>query len=188
LAVCYGAGAPPERKALMTSGGFHFVERASVFYARMRNIVGQNYVSSIANIVEIAVDTKTGSVELLSHHSILECGTQVVPELVSGQLQGGLAMGIGHALHEYLPLYEDGPGDGTWNWDRYHLPRASEVAVWNQTADVLSARSAEDPPKGMAEVTVIAILPAIANAAAHAIGHRFYEMPITPDKIRGALS
>jgi CO/xanthine dehydrogenase Mo-binding subunit len=188
LAVCYGAGAPPERKALMTSGGFHFVERASVFYAPMRNIVGQNYVSSIANIVEIAVDTKTGSVELLSHHSILECGTQVVPELVSGQLQGGLAMGIGHALHEYLPLYEDGPGDGTWNWDRYHLPRASEVAVWNQTAEVLPARSAEDPPKGMAEVTVIAILPAIANAVAHAIGHRFYEMPITPDKIRGALS
>ena len=91
-------------------------------------------------------------------------------------------------LHEYLPLYEDGPGDGTWNWDRYHLPRASEVAVWNQTADVLPARSAEDPPKGMAEVTVIAILPAIANAVAHAIGHRFYEMPITPDKIRGALS
>ena len=97
-------------------------------------------------------------------------------------------MGIGHALHEYLPLYEYGPGDGTWNWDRYHLPRASEVAVWNQTADVLLARSAEDPPKGMAEVTVIAILPAIANAVAHAIGHRFYEMPITPDKIRGALS
>ena len=188
LAVCYGAGAPPERKALMTSGGFHFVERANVSYAPMRNIVGQNYVSSIANIVEIAVDTKTGSVELLSHHSILECGTQVVPDLVSGQLQGGLAMGIGHALHEYLPLYEDGPGDGTWNWDRYHLPHASEVAVWNQTAEVLPARSAEDPPKGMAEVTVIAILPAIANAVAHAIGHRFYEMPITPDKIRGVLS
>jgi len=188
LAVRYGAGAPPERKALMTSGGFHFVERASVSYAPMRNIVGQNYVSSIANIVEIAVDTKTGGVELLSHHAILECGTQVVPELVFGQLQGGLAMGIGHALHEYLPLYEDGPGGGTWNWDRYHLPRASEVAVWNQTADILPARSAKDPPKGMAEVTVIAILPAIANAVAHAIGHRFYEMPITPDKIRGALS
>jgi CO/xanthine dehydrogenase Mo-binding subunit len=188
LAVSYGAGAPPERKALMTSGGFHFIERASVAYAPMRNIVGQNYVSSIANIVELAVDTKTGGVELLSHHSILECGTQIVPELVSGQLQGGLAMGIGHALHEYLPLYEDGPGDGTWNWDRYHLPRASDVAVWNQTADVMPARSDQDPPKGMAEVTAIGILPAIANAVAHAIGHRFYEMPITPDKIRGVLS
>jgi CO/xanthine dehydrogenase Mo-binding subunit len=188
LSVQYGAGAPPERKALMTSGSFHFVERATVSYAPMRNNVGQNYVSSIANIVEIAVNTATGGVDLLSHHSILECGTQIVPELVSGQLQGGLAMGIGHALHEYLPLYEDGPGNGTWNWDRYRLPRASDVAVWNQTADVLAARSDKDPPKGMAEVVVIGILPAVANAVAHAIGHRFYEMPITPEKIRGALS
>jgi CO/xanthine dehydrogenase Mo-binding subunit len=124
---------------------------------------------------------------LLSHHSILDCGTQVVPQLVSGQLQGGLSMGIGHALHEYLPLYEDGPGDGTWNWHRYRLPRASDVAVWKQTADILAPRSERDPPKGMAEVVTIAIIPAIANAVAHAIGRRFYEMPITPDKIRGAL-
>jgi CO/xanthine dehydrogenase Mo-binding subunit len=60
-------------------------------------------------------------------------------------------MGIGHALHEYLPLYEDGPGDGTWNWHRYRLPRASDVAVWRQTADILAPRSERDPPKGMAE-------------------------------------
>ncbi len=188
LAVQYGTGASSEHKALMTSGNFHFVERANVLYPPMRNIVGHNYVSSIGNIIEVAVDTATGRVELLSHHSILECGTQIVPQLVSGQLQGGLAMGIGHALHEYLPLYEDGPGNGTWNWDRYHLPRASDVAVWTQTADILPARSDKDPPKGMAEVVVIGILPAIANAVAHAIGHRFYEMPITPEKIRGALS
>jgi CO/xanthine dehydrogenase Mo-binding subunit len=94
-------------------------------------------------------------------------------------------MGIGHALYEYLPLYEDGPGDGTWNWDRYHLPHASEVAVWKQTADILPGRSAADPPKGMGELVVIPIVPAIANAVAHAIGRRFYEFPITPEKIRG---
>jgi CO/xanthine dehydrogenase Mo-binding subunit len=187
LSVQYGTGASDEHKRLMTSGGFHFVERLQVFYPPMRNIVGHNYVSSIGNIVEVAVDISRGNVELLSHHSVLDCGTQIVPQLVSGQLQGGLAMGIGHALHEYLPLYEDGPGDGTWNWHRYHLPRASDVAVWNQTADILPARSDKDPPKGMAEVVVIGIVPAIANAVAHAIGHRFYEMPMTPEKIRGAL-
>jgi CO/xanthine dehydrogenase Mo-binding subunit len=187
LSVQYGSGAPDELTRLMTSGGFHFIDRSEVFYAPMRNIVGFNYVSSIGNIVEVALDTTTCEVELLSHHSILDCGREIVPQLVSGQLQGGLAMGIGHALHEYLPLYEDGPGDGTWNWDRYRLPRASNVAVWNQTADILPPRSEKDPPKGMAEVVTIGIIPAIANAVAHAIGLRFYEMPITPDKIRGAL-
>src|SRR5579875_2612174 len=34
------------------------------------------------------------------------------------------------ALHESLPLYEDGPGNGTWNFNRYQLPRAKDVAVW----------------------------------------------------------
>jgi CO/xanthine dehydrogenase Mo-binding subunit len=185
LSVQYGEGAPAGRKALMTSGGFHFIARSSVSYPGVRDVLGLTHQSSIANLVEVAVDPAIGNVNLLSHHSILECGTQVAPQLVSGQVQGALAMGVGHALYEYLPLYEDGPGDGTWNWDRYHLPRATEVAVWNQTMEVLPARSDADPPKGIGELVMIAITPAIANAVTDAIGKRFYELPITPEKIRG---
>ena len=133
------------------------------------------------------MDTVTGQVELLGHHSILECGNQIVPELVSGQLQGGVAMGIGHALFEELPLYEGGPGDGNWNFHRYTLPRAHDVAVWSQSAEVLPALSDTDPPKGMAEVVMIAVVPAIVNAVAHATGHRFRDLPLTPDKIQAAL-
>ena len=189
LALRYGEGAPAERKALMTTGGWHFVERAAVHYPpTQRNNAGVTYYAPMATLAEVAVDTGTGKITLLSHHSYLECGRQVVPELVSGQIQGGLAMGIVHALTEYLPLYEDGPGDGTWNWNRYELPRAADVAVWTQTAEVLPPLSDTDPPKGMAEVVMIAVVPAIANAVAHAIGKRFYELPITAAKIRGALS
>ena len=112
----------------------------------------------------------------------------ISPQLVSGQLQGGLAMGIGHALHEYLPLYEDGPGNGTWNFNRYRLPRAKDVAVWTQTGEVLPPLSETDPPKGMGEVTMIAVVPAIVNAIAHATGKRFTELPVTPAKIREALA
>jgi CO/xanthine dehydrogenase Mo-binding subunit len=97
-------------------------------------------------------------------------------------------MGIGHALKEYLPLYEDGPGDGTWNWNRYELPRSKDVAVWTQTSEILPPLSETDPPKGIAEVVMIAVVPALANAVAHAIGKRFYDLPITPEKIRGALA
>lgn len=189
LAVKYGEGAPAERKAMMTQSGWHFVERASVSYPpAQRNNAGVTYYAPIATLAEIAVDTGSGDVSLLSHHSILECGNQIVPELVSGQIQGGLAMGIGHALKEYLPLYEDGPGDGTWNWNRYELPTSKDVAVWAQTAEVLPPLSDTDPPKGMAEVVMIAVVPAIVNAVAHAIGKRFYSLPITPEKIREALA
>ncbi|MGX8009694.1 xanthine dehydrogenase family protein molybdopterin-binding subunit [Mesorhizobium sp. ORM8.1] len=188
LSVCYGQSAPAGLKALMTCGGFHFLDRRQVFYppVQRQNAAGTCY-TGMATIAEVAVDTASGDVKLLSHHSILECGTQIVPELVSGQLQGGLAMGVGHALLEELPLYEDGPGDGTWNWNRYRLPHARDVAVWTQTSEVLAPLSEVDPPKGMAEVVMIAIVPAIVNAVNHAIGKRFYQTPITPERILEAL-
>lgn len=189
LALRYGASAPTERRALMTTGGWHFVERSAVFYpAVQRNNVGTTYYAPMATLAEVAVDIGSGAVTILSHHSILECGRQIVPELVSGQIQGGIAMGIGHALKEYLPLYEGGPGDGTWNWNRYELPRSRDVAVWNQTVEILPPLSETDPPKGIAEVVMIAVVPALANAVAHAIGHRFHSLPIRPEHIREVLA
>jgi CO/xanthine dehydrogenase Mo-binding subunit len=112
-----GAGRP-------TANGYRMIDRGRVFYPpAQRNNAGVVYYATIGTLAEVAVHTASGKVELLNHHSILECGNQIVPQLVSGQMQGGLAMGIGHALHEFLPLYEDGPSDGTWNFNRYHLPR-----------------------------------------------------------------
>lgn len=107
---------------------------------------------------------------------------------MSGQVQGGVAMGIGHALMEELPLYEDGPGNGTWNFNRYTLPRAKDVAVWNQTAEFLPPLSESSPPKGLAEVVMIPIVAAAGNAITHATGKRFYRLPVTPEKIKKALA
>jgi CO/xanthine dehydrogenase Mo-binding subunit len=171
------------------AAAFQFIERKEVFYppvARLNAAV--TYYAGMATLVEISVDTATGKVDVLSHHSILDCGKQVVPQLVSGQIQGGLAMGIGHALLESLPLYEGGPSDGTWNWNRYRMPHAADVAVWNQTAEVLPPLSDTDPPKGIAEVVMIAVVPAIANAVKNAIGKRFYATPITGEQILEALA
>ena len=188
LALKYGEGAPAARKSKMKEGGYHFIDRAAVFYPPTQlNNAGTRYYAPMATLVEVAVNIGTGKVDVLSHHSILDPGPPIVAQLISGQVQGGIAMGIGHALHEYLPLYEDGPGNGTWNWNRYQLPRAGDVAVWNQSAESLKPKSSDDLPKGMAEVTVIAVIPAIANAIHHAIGVRFYDFPITPDKIKAAL-
>jgi CO/xanthine dehydrogenase Mo-binding subunit len=145
------------------------------------------YNTAVGTLVEVAVDATNGKVAVLSHHTILECGNVLVPELVSGQIQGCLATGIGLALHEELPLYEEGPGDGTWNLNRYHLPRGSDVAVWTQTADVLPPLSDSEPPKGMAEVVAIPIIAGVVNGIAHAIGHRFRSFPVTPDRILKVL-
>ena len=189
LAVRYGDGRQAPKNTTAGAGGYAVIQRRNIFFPpAQRNNAGVTYYSAIGTLVELAVTRSSGKVELLSHHSIMECGNQIVPQLVSGQLQGGLAMGIGHALHEYLPLYEDGPGNGTWNFNRYHLPLASDVAVWNQTGEVLPPLSETDPAKGIAEVVMIPVVGAIVNGVAHAIGHRFTELPITAEKIQGVLT
>ncbi|HEY8014285.1 MAG TPA: molybdopterin cofactor-binding domain-containing protein [Dongiaceae bacterium] len=183
LSLRYGDGASTQ-KAATTPNGYQRLSRQAVYFPPTRNnnaMVGYN--TAVATLAEIAVDATNGKVALLSHHTILECGNMLVPELVSGQIQGGVATGIGLALHEALPLYEEGPGNGSWNFNRYHLPRGSDVAVWTQSAEVLPPLSDSEPPKGMAEVVAIPVMAAIVNGIAHAIGHRFRSLPVTPDQI-----
>jgi CO/xanthine dehydrogenase Mo-binding subunit len=168
---------------------YRMLPRQQVYYPDVqRKFAIATYFSLTSTLVELSVEIGTGKVTVLNHHHVVDCGRPIVPELISGQLQGGVAMGIGHALYEYLPLYEDGPGNGTWNFNRYHLPRASEVAVWQQTGELLAPLSDTDPSKGMAEVVMIPIVPAIANAIHHATGQRFYDLPVTPEKIMEKMS
>ena len=190
LSVRYGDGAAKDHKVTMkTAGGYDVLNRKKVFIPpTQRNNAAVTYYSAVGTLVELAVHEASGKVELLSHHSIMECGNKISPQLVSGQLQGGLAMGIGHALHEYLPLYEDGPGNGSWNFNRYQLPRAKDVAVWTQTGEVLPPLTETDPPKGIAEVVMIPVVGAIVNGIAHAIGHRFTDLPVTQQNIQEALA
>src|SRR5690625_3603839 len=189
LAVRYGEGAPEELKQRMTTGGYDFIKRSKVYYPEtQRSNAGVTTYTPCACLVELNVNTFTGEVEIMRHHNIVDPGMMVVPELVSGQQQGGVAMGIGHALMEEFPMYADGPGDGTWNFNRYTLPRSSDVAVWAQTAEFLPPLTETSPPKGMGEVVMLPVIAAIGNAIAHAIGHRIYDLPWTADKIQKVLA
>ena len=190
LAVRHGDGADAAKQALATTPTrYRVLDRHTVSFPPTRNNKAQvGYNTAVGTLAELVVDASSGKVSLLTHHTILECGNMLVPELVSGQIQGATATGIGLALHEELPLYEDGPGKGTWNFNRYHLPRGSDVAVWAQTADILPPLSDSEPPKGMAEVAGIPIMAAIVNGVAHAIGHRFRTLPLTPDRILEVLA
>jgi CO/xanthine dehydrogenase Mo-binding subunit len=189
LSLRYGDGAAAAKQALArTPNRYHVLDRQAASFPPTRNnnaMVGYN--TAVGTLAELSVDATNGKVALLAHHTILECGNMLVRDLVAGQLQGGTATGIGLALHEELPLYEGGPGDGTWNFNRYHLPRGSDVAVWTQTAEILPPLSDSEPPKGMAEVVVIPIMAAIVNGIAHAIGHRFRTLPVTAGQILKVL-
>lgn len=188
LAVKYGTGAASERKAMMTIDGFHRLDRTSVSFppvALERIDVG--YAGAAGTIVAVEIDKASGAVAILEGVTVMECGRAIVPELVEGQAEGGFAMGVGYALHEYLPLYEDGPGNGQWNLDQYTIPRASDLPVWTYTTDILPQAGAADVPKGIAELVMCPVPAAVLNAISDATGKRFRRLPVTSEMIKAAL-
>ncbi len=188
LAVKYGTGSGADRKALMSTDGFHRLDRVSVSFppvALERIDVG--YAGAAGTIVALEIDRSSGAVTVLDGVTVLECGRAIVPELVEGQAEGGFAMGVGYALLEHLPLYEDGPGNGQWNLDQYVIARASDLPVWTYTTDILPPLGPADAPKGIAELVMCPVPAAILNAISDATGKRFSRLPVTADTIKAAL-
>ena len=146
--------------------------------------ISETYAAICGAIVALSVDRTNGAIKVLRVHEVLDCGRSIVPELVSGLAQGGIAMGLGHALTEYLPLYEDGPGNGTWNVNRYDVVRARDVPVWDMTLETLPSVINDDAPRGMAEIVMVPVVPATLNAIHDATGKRFTRLPVTADDIQ----
>lgn len=133
--------------------------------------------------VEIALhgfEPRVVAVELM-----VDAGRVLQPDLLMGQAQGGVAMGIGYALLEKLPLEAGGAGDGRWNLDRYHVALSGDVPLGR--LGITTLPSDEPTAKGIAEAVLCPMAPAIGNAIAHATGKRFRGLPITAGDVRRAL-
>jgi CO/xanthine dehydrogenase Mo-binding subunit len=149
------------------------------------------------NIVSTVVDTDTGNVIIDNVVSVLNAGRVHVPELVSGQSQGGVAMAISYTLHEDMPPGMAGPADGKWNLNRYHVARYQDVpinTVYDPSDRAQELHIMPETPgdkgqgRGIAEAVMCSIPPAISNAIADATDKRFTSLPITPAKIIEGLS
>jgi len=179
LALKYGKSNKKE------SNKFSLVNRKTVSYPKTAlNNAMVTYLAPCATLVELSISQKNGEVEILNTHTWLEPGTVLVKDLVEGQIEGGLSMGIGHALYESLPQGENGAGNGTWNFSSYHLPRAKDVGVWNMNYTLLPPLSKSDPSKGIGEVVMIPVVSSIVEAIHHAIDKRFYHLPVTAADIK----
>lgn len=168
---------------------YQLVKRSAVHYPPTDlNNAMVTYYAPCAALVEVAVHKGTGAVEILGLQNYLECGRPIVRQLVEGQIEGGVAMGIGHALYEYLPALAAGAGNGTWNLNRYQVALAGDVCVWKQQHEILAPESDGDPHKGIAEVVMIPIVAALVEAIFQATGKRFNDTPISPETLRRALN
>jgi CO/xanthine dehydrogenase Mo-binding subunit len=170
-------------------GAYACLDRSSVkFPPTANNSSGPVYTTGCGTSVRVEIERATGALRIAKAYSVFECGNALVPEIVVGQAQGGFAMGVGYALLETLPLYEDGPGNGKWNLGQYVVARATDLPLEGVEIEVLPSLEPHDAPKGMAEVVMIPVVPAILNAIYDATGHRFQSLPVTQAMLKGVLS
>jgi carbon-monoxide dehydrogenase large subunit len=139
--------------------------------------------------VVVAVEPDTGVVEILDYAVSEDCGTMINPMIVDGQVQGGIAQGIGTALYEEIPYDEIGQPLATTFGD-YMVPCAPEIPAVRVAHIVHPARATEYGVKGLGEGGAIAPPAAIANAVSDAfrdIGASFNETPLTPRRVSEAV-
>ena len=152
------------------------------------NRFGKVYTTTCGTLVRVEIVRATGALRIAKAYSVFECGKALVPEVVLGQAQGGFAMGVGYALFETLPPYEGGPGNGQWNLGQYLVARGSDLPLRDLEIEVLPPVTPDEPPKGIAEVVMIPVVPALLNAIADATGRRFQSLPVTQAMLKGVLS
>lgn len=134
-----------------------------------------------AHLVELAVDTELGTVELIKITAAHDVGRAVNPTLIEGQIEGGIAQGIGLALME-----EFHPGKGE-NLHDYLIPTIGDVPPVESILIEDASPVGPFGAKGIGEQALIPTAPAILNAIADATGIRLTRVPATPDRIRAAI-
>jgi CO/xanthine dehydrogenase Mo-binding subunit len=137
------------------------------------------------HLAEVEVDPATGHVGVVRYVVVQEVGRAINPDGVRGQIQGGVAQGLGYALYENIQIV-----DGRYQERRletYRLPLAVDVP--DVEVVLLEHPEAEGPygARGVAEPPIVPVAAAVGNAVADAIGRPISRLPITPDDVLEAL-
>jgi len=141
----------------------------------------QTYTYGVA-IAEVTVDEATGKVIVDKVYLGYELGRAINPELAYGQLVGGMLQGLGYALFEEIA---ERKGElMTTNFDEYLIPTTMDVPEVDLT--IFESRNPEGPygAKGIGELGIELIAPAVGNAMYHATGRRLRELPFNLERVR----
>ncbi len=138
------------------------------------------------HIVAVEVDRDTGQVKIVKYVAVDDCGPQINPLLVEGQVQGGIAHSIGQVLFEQT-VYDENGQLLTGEFTDYAMPRASDIPDYIMGSTVTPSTSNPLGIKGVGEAGTIGATPAIANAVMDALGIRHLDLPLTPEKVWRAM-
>lgn len=140
----------------------------------------------VAQAVEVEVDIETGQIRVLKVVNASDVGKAINPELVQGQIEGAVAQALGYALMEYL-VSDKGRILNPY-LSTYLIPTVLDVPLEVKSV-ILEYPDAIGPwgARGMAEMPMLPLLPAIAAAIHNATGVWLNSQPFTPDKVVKAL-
>ena len=141
------------------------------------------------HIAVVEVDEATGAVELLDYAAVDDCGNQINPLIVEGQLHGGIVQGIAQALWEDAAYDADGQCRAA-NLADYLVPSAAECIDMKLDYTVTPSPSNPMGVKGIGEAGTIASTPAVMNAVVDALrpmGITDITMPASPMTVRRAI-
>ncbi|HWR41939.1 xanthine dehydrogenase family protein molybdopterin-binding subunit [Sporomusa sp.] len=136
-------------------------------------------------IAEVDVDTESGEIEVIRIIAAHDVGQAINPVNIEGQIEGGCTMGLGYALTEEIQVSEG--KILTKNLATYLMPTALDVPEMYPLIVEEHEQTGPFGAKGVGEPTLIPTAAAIANAVYDAIGVRFTELPITPEKVLARL-
>jgi carbon-monoxide dehydrogenase large subunit len=141
------------------------------------------------HVAVVEVDTETGGVRLERYVAVDDCGNQINPMIVEGQIHGGIVQGVSQALWEEAAY--DGQGNlVTSSLVDYLVPSAAELPSLETATTVTPSPSNPLGVKGIGEAGTIAATPAIINAIVDALkpfGIEDMAMPASPERVWRAL-
>jgi carbon-monoxide dehydrogenase large subunit len=141
------------------------------------------------HICVVEVDTETGAVDIVRYVAVDDCGHVINPQIVDGQVHGGIAQGIAAALFEEA-LYDETGTLQTSSMMNYLVPSAAELPSFELDRTVTPSTTNPMGVKGIGEAGTIAAAPAVINAVVDALWHlgvRDVGMPATPERVWRAI-
>jgi CO/xanthine dehydrogenase Mo-binding subunit len=132
-------------------------------------------------VAEVSVDTRTAEVRVEDFVAVQEVGKVINPVLAAGQIEGGVAQGIGFALYENVVWQEGRMLNGQMT--NYIIPTSMDVPPIRVFFEELPYARGPAGAKGIGELPLDGTAPAIANAVAQATGVDVRQIPMTPEKL-----
>ncbi len=138
------------------------------------------------HIVDVEVDPETGKVQILRYTAIQDAGKAVHPSYVEGQIQGGVAQGVGWALNEEY-IYDDQGHLLNASLLDYRLPTCLDLPMIDTLIVEVPNPGHPYGVRGVGEVPIVPPPAAIANAIHQALGVRMSTLPMSPARILEAI-